>query len=192
MSTAAKSVGTGAVGTSFRMAPLIVRSRTKPIAVTLLIGVGIGLLMALIRRGGDLDVEEWLLSAGGLVLGFWLAAQAGGLFLRRGIAGHAMRFDHAGIHHPGWGVVPWDAVGELSLRRLGGSETKSVWSLVVDIDPRCPGPLQGGYVRWLFGPIEGLRRRSRPIEIPLVAIDAEPQELLVSIQQYRAAARTAA
>jgi hypothetical protein len=170
------------------IAPLVVGSRSRPIVWVMFGGFAVGLFMVLVRRGGDLEFDEWLMSAGALVLGFWLSAQACGLLLRRTLAGHALRVDGRGIHHPGWEPVPWSDVRDLRLRRVGGSDTKSLWHLVLDVDPRCAGPRHGSYVRWLFGPIEGLWRPGRPVEIPLFALDAEPQQVFVEIEIRRAAA----
>lgn len=166
--------------------PLIIRSRSRPIVLIGLGGLAIAALMLAVRRG-ELEFDEWIMSAGVLVLGLWLAAQAGGLLLRRASAGHAMRLDAVGLHHPGWGVVPWAALRKASFRRLGGD--RSLFHLVLDVDPSCPGPSQGTYVRWLFGPIEGQwRRPGRPIEIPLIALDAEPQALVAAVEARRASA----
>lgn len=187
MKAAAASASAGTAG-SVRTTPLIVRSRSRPIALVLLGGLAVGAFMALIRRDGDLDFEDWLMSAGALVLGFWLAAQACGLLMRRSSAGYALRVDDRGIHHPGWDLVPWSDVRDLRMRRIGGDGPRSLWQLVIDLDPGCPAPKRGTYVRWLFGPIEGLWRRGRPVEIPLFAIDAEPQNLFVAIELCRSAA----
>ncbi len=187
MKAAAASASAGAAG-SVRTAPLIVRSRSRPIGLVMLGGLAVGAFMALIRHGGDLDFEDWLMSAGALVLGFWLAAQACGMLLRRSTAGYALRVDDRGIHHPGWDLVPWSAVRDLRMRRIGGDGQRSLWHLVIDLDPGCFAARRGSYVRWLFGPIEGLWRPGRPVEIPLFAIDAEPQVLLVAIELCRSAA----
>ena len=171
-------------------APLIVGSRSRPIVFVALGGFAGAAFMVAIRRS-ELEFDEAIMSAGALALGLWLAAQAGGLILRRIAAGHAMRLDEAGLHHPGWGVVPWTAVHGVRFRRLGGD--RSLFHLVLDIDPGCPGPAQGSYVRWLFGPIEGLwRRHGQTIEIPLVALDAEPQALIAAIQAWQASANRSA
>ncbi|MGZ5237699.1 MAG: hypothetical protein ACXWCV_15420 [Caldimonas sp.] len=166
--------------------PLTVGSRARPIVLIGLGGLATGVFMVAVRRS-QLEFDEWLMSAAALVLGFWLAAQAAGLLLRRSEAGYALRLDAAGLHHPGWGVVPWTALRRVSFRRLGGE--RSLFHLVLDIDPGCPGPSQGSYVRWLFGPIEGMwRRPGRPIEIPLVALDVDPQALVAEVERRRAGA----
>ncbi|MEP7301681.1 MAG: hypothetical protein ABI699_09140 [Caldimonas sp.] len=167
--------------------PLVVGSRSRPIVWVALGSLATAAFMVLVRRD-ELEFDDWLMSAGVLVLALWLFAQAGGLLVRRAAAGHALRLDAAGLHHPGWGVVPWPAVRSVTFRRLGGSGVRSLLHLVVDIDPGCPGPAQGGYVRWLFGPVEGLFRRHRPLEIPLIAIDAEPMALVAAVELWRAGA----
>lgn len=171
--------------------PLVVRSRFRPIALVALGGVAVTVLMVAIRRS-ELDADEAVMSGLTLALGAWLVAQACGLFVRRSVAGHAMRLDAAGLHHPGWGVVPWSALRSASLRRLGSAGKRSIFHLVLDIDPGCPGPSQGSYVRWLFGPIEGLWRRSRPLEVPLVALDVDPYDLLAAIERWRPSAHRGA
>lgn len=165
-------------------APVIVGSRSRPIVLVALGGFATAAFMVAIRRT-ELEFDEALMTAGALVLGLWLAAQACGLLLRRSAAGHAMRLDAAGLHHPGWGPVPWSSVRGVDFRRTGGD--RSLFHLVLDIDPACAGPSQGSYVRWLFGPIEGLwRRNGRAIEIPLIALDAEPQALVATVERWRA------
>jgi Arc/MetJ family transcription regulator len=166
--------------------PLIVHSRSRPIVLIGLGGLATAAFMVAIRRT-ELDFDEAIMSAAVLVLGLWLAAQACGLLLRRSVAGHAMRLDADGLHHPGWGVVPWAAVRGVGFRRLGGD--RSLFHLVLDIDPGCPGPSHGTYVRWLFGPIEGLwRRHGRKVEIPLIALDVDPQALVAAAERWRASA----
>ena len=172
---------------SSREAPTIVRSRSRPI---LLIGIGAlatAALMLAVRRGDDLDFEDWLWSAGVFVLASWLVAQSVGMLLRRAAAGHALRLDAQGLHHPGWAVVPWSAIHGVRLRRLGGD--RSLWHLVLHIDLDCGAPSHGGYTRWLHGPIEGLWRRRGEIEVPLVALDAEPQALFKTIERRWAASK---
>ncbi|MEO8524876.1 MAG: hypothetical protein ABI460_09170 [Caldimonas sp.] len=167
-----------------REAPTIVRSRSRPI---LLIGLGAlatAALMLAVRRGDDLDFEDWIWSAGAFVVASWLVAQSVGLLLRRAAAGHALRLDAEGLHHPGWAVVPWRAIHALRLRRLGGD--RSLWHLVLEIDAACVAPTHGGYTRWLYGPIEGLWRRRGAIEIPLIALDVEPQALAATAERWRA------
>lgn len=167
--------------------PLIVGSRSRPIVLVALGGFATAAFMVAIRRT-ELEFDEAIMSAAVLVLGLWLAAQACGLLARRAAAGHAMRLDAAGLHHPGWGVVPWSAVQGVRFRRLGGD--RSLFHLVLDIDPGCAAPAQGTYVRWLFGPIEGLwRRHGQTIEIPLVALDVEPQALVAVVETWHARAR---
>ena len=177
----------GGSETGSREAPTIVGSRSRPIV---LIGLGaliVAALMLAVRRGDDLDFEDWLWSAGTFVLASWLVAQSVGLLLRRTAAGHALRLDAEGLHHPGWAVVPWSAVHGVRLRRLGGD--RSLWHLVLHIDPDCGAPSHGGYTRWLYGPVEGLWRRRGEIEIPLVALDAEPQALFKTIERRWAASK---
>ena len=184
MKAGAAAAGQG--GSSSHEAPLVVGSRSRPIVLVALVAVGAAILMLAVRRT-ELDFEDWLWSAGALVFACWLLAQSVGLLLRRAAAGHAMRLDAAGLHHPGWGVVPWSAVQGVRFRRLGGD--RSLFHLVLDIEPGCVGPSQGSYVRWLFGPIEGLwRRHGRTIEIPLIALDAEPQALVAAAERWRAGA----
>jgi len=181
-----KQTATPAAGPTASTAPgtpLIVRSRSRPIVLFALGGAATAAFMVAIRHGGGLDFEEAIMSAGALVLGLWLVAQAGGLLLRRSSAGHAMRLDADGLHHPGWSVVPWTAVHGVRFRRLGGE--RSLFHLVLDIDPACAAPSHGGYVRWMFGPIEGLwRRPGRPIEIPLIAIQSDPQALVKAVEAW--------
>jgi len=164
--------------------PLIVRSHTRPILLFALGGVAVTALMVAVRSS-EMDLDAAIMSAVTLALAFWLAAQSLGLLLRRAAAGHALRLDADGLHHPGWGVVPWPAIRGADLHRFGGSETKNIFHLVLDVDPACAAPQHGSYVRWLFGPIEGLWRRGRGIHVPLVAIDAEPYALLAAVQRWR-------
>jgi len=166
--------------------PLIVRSHTRPILLFALGGVAVTALMVAVRSS-EMDLDDAIMSAVTLALAFWLAAQSLGLLLRRAAAGHALRLDADGLHHPGWGIVPWPAIRGADLHRVGGSETKNIFHLVLDVDPACAAPQHGSYVRWLFGPIEGLWRRGRGIHVPLVAIDAEPYALLAAVQRWRGA-----
>jgi hypothetical protein len=176
------AAGDGAASRS----PLIVRSRTRPILLFALGGVAVTALMVAVRSA-EMDVDDAIMSAVTLALAFWLAAQSLGLLVRRSVAGHALRLDADGLHHPGWGVVPWPAIRGADLHRVGGSGTKNIFHLVLDIDPACAAPRHGSYVRWLFGPIEGLWRRGRAIHVPLVAIDAEPYALLAAVNRWRGA-----
>ncbi len=174
----------GASAKSAPGTPLIAGSRSRPIVLVALGGLATAALMVAIRRT-ELEFDEAIMSAGALVLALWLLAQACGLLVRRTAAGHAMRLDAAGLHHPGWGVLPWTAVRGVSFRRTGGD--RSLFHLVLDIDPGCVAPSHGTYVRWLFGPIEGLwRRPGRPIAIPLIALDVEPQALVAAAERWRA------
>ena len=177
-------------GSASREPPTIVGSRSRPIVLFGLGALVAAALMLAVRRGDDLDFEDWLWSAGVFVFAAWLGAQSVGMLLRRAAAGHALRLDAQGLHHPGWAVVPWSAVHGLRLRRLGGD--RSLWHLVLQIDPDCVAPAHGGYTRWLHGPIEGLWRRRGEIEIPLVALDAEPQALFKTIERRWAASKKGA
>ncbi len=167
--------------------PLIVRSRLRPILLFALGGIAVTALMVVVRHS-EMDADDAVMSALTLVLAFWLAAQSLGLLVRRVAAGHALRLDADGLHHPGWAVVPWSAVRGADLHRVGGSGTKNIFHLVLDIDPACAAPGHGSYVRWLFGPIEGLWRRGKPIEVPLIALDAEPYTLLAAVERWRGGA----
>jgi hypothetical protein len=187
-SGAAASAGRSETGS--REAPTIVRSRPRSVILIGLASLATAALMLAVRRGDDLDFEDWLWSAGVFVLASWLVAQAAGLLLRRAAAGHALRLDADGLHHPGWAVVPWSAIHGVRLRRLGGE--RSLWHLVLHIDPDCVAPSHGGYTRWLYGPIEGLWRRREEIEIPLIALDDEPQALFKTIERRWAASRKGA
>ncbi len=177
-------------GSVSREAPTIVGSRSRPIVLFGLGALAAAALMLAVRRGDDLDFEDWLWSAGAFVLASWLVAQSVGLLLRRASAGHALRLDAEGLHHPGWAVVPWSAIRAMRLRRLGGD--RSLWHLVLEIDPACVAPTFGGYTRWLHGPIEGLWRRRGAIEIPLIALDGEPQALFKTIERRWNASRKGA
>lgn len=145
-----------------------------------------------VMREDDLDLEDAVETAVVLALGVWLVTQAIGLVARRLEAGHAMRIDAAGLHHPGWDVVPWAAI-----RRAWLQPSKKILGyrredLMLDIDPACQAPSAGTYVRWMFGPIEGLWRRDKPVRVPLVGLDIEPVALLASIEAMRNASSTSA
>ena len=160
------------------------------IAVVGLAGAAVAAGMFFLRQG-ELEFDDALETALVLALGLWLVTQAIGLIARRLEAGHAMRIDTAGLHHPGWDVVPWPAI-----RRAWLQQSKKVLGhqrqdLMLDIDPACPAPSAGNYVRWMFGPVEGLRRSDKPIRIPLVGLDIEPEALLASIDAMRRAASIA-
>ena len=187
---AGAAASSGESGSALREAPIIVGSRSRPIVLFCLGALATAALMLAVRRGDDLDFEDWLWSAGVFVLASWLVAQSVGMLLRRAAAGHALRLDAQGLHYPGWAVVPWSAIHGVRLRRLGGD--RSLWHLVLHIDPDCVAPSHGGYPRWLYGPIEGLWRRRGEIEIPLYALDSEPQALFKTIELRWAASKKGA
>ena len=147
----------------------------------------------LAARRCDLDAQDDLMAVVVLVLGFWPVTQVLGLTARGLVADHALRLDESGLHHPGWDVVPWTAMRALSLRRVEVPRKRRRHELVLDLDPTGVAPLvrrslARSYLRWLFGPIEGLCRRGKPIRVPWVALAIAPEHLLAAIERASHAA----
>ena len=169
---------------SHRHPTLVVRSRYGTIALVGVAGALVALGMFILRQD-DLEFDDLMETGVVLALGLWLSTQAIGLVARRLEAGHALKIDARGLHHPGWEVVPWSAIRGAWLQRSKKIGWHQRDDLMLDIDPSCRAPAAGNYVRWMFGPIEGLWPRGKPIRIPLVGLAIAPDALLAAIESAR-------
>ena len=147
-------------------------------------------LMVYLRRDPDFEFEDKLWTGLILFAGFWLSTLSLGMIVRRAGAGHAMRFDAAGFHFPGWDVVPWSAIRGLGVETKEGENKKKEYFVRIDIDPACRAFKRGSYERWMFGPAEGLFGSGPSIKIKTVTMDVEPAALRATFAgwQHRLAA----
>ena len=170
---------------------LVVGTRWGRVASVLAASLAVVVLMVYLRRDPDFDFEDKLWTGLILFAGFWLSTLSLGMIVRRALAGHAMRFDAAGFHYPGWDLVPWSSIRGLSVETKEGKNKKQEYSVRIDVDPSCRAFKRGSYERWMFGPTEGLLGSGPSIKIKIVTMDIEPAALRAAFAgwQHRLAAQ---
>jgi hypothetical protein len=165
-----------------RTGPVVVQPRWL-LHAGFLVALVVAIAVLVVIRRGDLDVDDDLVCAGVIGACLWLFALGAGGLVRSLHAGHALRLDAAGLHVPGLDVVPWSAVESADLRvyESGGKRFGELVVLTDRVDGLTP---RGGYERWMFGPLAGVRGHRGRVPISLAMLDIEPDALLAATRTF--------
>ena len=151
--------------------------------VGLLLAMVVVIAVLVVIRRGDLEFEDDLWCIGLIAACLWLFTLGAGSLVRSVRAGHALRLDAAGLHVPGLDVVPWSAVESVDLHTYesGGKRFGEVVVVTDRVEGLTP---RGGYERWMFGPLTGLRGHRGRVLITPALLDIEPDALLAATRAF--------